>query len=262
MTPGRLTDDRLAAGLRAHLPVAHARLHERMLAEITKTPQERRLPSILGSLTDADPMARRPMMLLVALVALALSVSVTAMAGALLREQRTLPAELFELPPDVSLRPPSPTSPATPSATRDVGEVAHGWPDTSENAAGVYSWDGSRCSSAYCVIGFMHNGYGSGDVEIRIEVAPGVPIADDGATPVTVAGHDGIHRRIDARLEEWIVDIEGTTIAIQLEARPGTSPTDLAEAHTIIESMRTEPQDNDIGFRLVFTLTTNDWDSG
>ncbi len=51
-------------------PVADVRMHERVLAEISTTPQERRLPSLLGRLTDADPMARRRMMLLVALVAL------------------------------------------------------------------------------------------------------------------------------------------------------------------------------------------------
>jgi hypothetical protein len=107
----------------------------------------------------------------------------------------------------------------------------------------------------------MHNGYGSGDVEIRIEVLP-APITDANATAVTIAGHDGIYRRIDARLEEWIADIEWKTIAIHLEARPDTSPSDLAEAHAIIASMRTEPRDNDLGFMLVFTLTTDDWDSG
>jgi hypothetical protein len=160
------------------------------------------------------------------------------------------PAERFELPPDASLRP-----------TPGVGEVVHGWPDTSENAAGVYSWDGSRCSSDFCNIGFMHNGYGSGDLEIRVEVVPDESITDDGATAVTIAGHDGIYRRID-RLEEWIVAIEGRTIAIRLQTRPGTSLTELAEAQAIIESMRTERQDGDLGFRLVFTLTTNDWDSG
>ena len=82
-----------------------------------------------------------------------------------------------------------------------------------------------------------------------------------GATAVTVAGHEGTYRRIDGR-EQWTVVIEGKTIAIVLEARPGTSAADLADAHAIIDSMRTEPQDNYLGFRLVFTLGTNDWDSG
>jgi hypothetical protein len=246
MMPRPLTDDQLAAGLQAHLPVAHAGLHERILAEITRTPQERQLPSILGRLTDADPMARRRMTLLVAVVALALLVSVTAMAGALLREQRT---------PDLSL-----------DRQRFVdmsGERVLGWPSTGQNVAGVYSWDSGRCSSVNCIYGFMHNGYGSGDVTIRIAVVPAGSIPDDGGTPVTVAGHDGIYRRVNDRLEEWSADILGSTIAIRLETRRrGTSPTDLAEAHAIIASMGTELRDNSRGFRLVFTLTTNDWDSG
>ena len=137
-------------------------------------------------------------------------------------------------------------------------EVALGWPDTNENRAGVYSWDGSRCAGTYCSIGFMHNGYGSGDLEIRLEV---VSEGDtpSGATAVTVAGHNGMYRRIDAQQEEWIVDIGGKTITIRFTARPGTSQAELAEAYAIIGSMRTEVPG---GFRLVFRLTTDDWDSG
>ena len=134
-----------------------------------------------------------------------------------------------------------------PSPAPD-GEVVHGWPDTSENEAGVYSWDGPRCSS-YCLEGFMHNGYGSGDVTIRIALLPEGAIPDDGDNAVTVAGHDAIHRGTDARLQAWYVDIEGTTIAIRLAARPGTSEADLAEAHAIIDSMRTEAVDNDLGLQ-------------
>jgi hypothetical protein len=44
--------------------------------------------------------------------------------------------------------------------------------------------------------------------------------------------------------------------------RADTSEADLTEAHAIIASMYTEAQDNLYGFRLVFRLTTNDWDSG
>ena len=141
------------------------------------------------------------------------------------------------------------------------GEVVHGWPDTTENQAGVYSWNGSPCGGS-CNQGFMHNGYGSGNVRISIELLPEGPIPDDGANAVTVAGRDAVHRGTDARNEAWYVDIEGTTIAIRLTAQPDTSEADLAEAHAIIDSMRTEAVDNDLGFRLVFTLTTNGWDSG
>ena len=156
---------------------------------------------------------------------------------------------------------PSPPSlPPPPSAAQ--GAVVHGWPDTDTNAPGVYSWDGSRCAGQFCSIGFMHNGYGSGDVEIRLEVAPEETISGNGATPVVVAGHDGIYRRIDAGQQEWIVAIERRTLAIRLTARPGTSEADLADAHAIIGSMRYESTDNPAGFRLIFTLTTNEWDSG
>lgn len=140
------------------------------------------------------------------------------------------------------------------------GVDALGWPDTNENRAGLYSWNGS-CASAFCSIGFMHNGYGTGDVEISIEALRERPAPGDG-TAVTVAGHDAIYRRIDALHEEWIVFIEARTIAIRLAVRPSTSQATLNEAYSIIGSMRTEPQPGSPPFRLVFTLTTDDWDSG
>lgn len=84
----------------------------------------------------------------------------------------------------------------------------------------------------------------------------------DGATQATVAGHDAIYRRIDSQHEQWIVDIEGTTIDIRLQSQPDTSQSDLDDAHAIIGSLRSEPYHSDLGFRLVFTLTTGEWDSG
>lgn len=164
-----------------------------------------------------------------------------------------------------SLPLPAPSTPdgapsLSPAPSTPDGEVVHGWPDTSENGPGVYSWDGSG-GGMYVNEGFMHNGYGSGDVEIRVEVVPEGHTLD-GGTPVTVAGHDGMYRRIDAGQEEWIVEIEGTTIAIRLTTRPGTSEADLADAYAIIGSMRPEAANNNRGFKLLFTLTTDDWDSG
>ena len=157
------------------------------------------------------------------------------------------------------------TSPSPPPASITESDVDYGWPTTSRNSPGVYSWNGSSCGRlpgrGSCIVGWMHNGYGSGDVEIFIDaIAPGD--VDDPGTAVSVAGHDGTYRRIDAQQEEWIVEIGDTTMSIRLTARPGTSQDDLDEAHAIIESMRTEPRDSDLGFRLVFTLTTDDWDSG
>lgn len=151
----------------------------------------------------------------------------------------------------------------TPTTVASVGEIVYGWPDTMENPAGLYSWDGARCAGESCTHGLMHNGNGSGDVEIRFNVAgPQLPTYDD-ATAVTVAGYPGIYRRIDEfDMEKWIVDIDGRMIDISVTAEPGTSQADLDEAHSIIDSIRAEPSDNNLGFRLVFTLTTSDWDSG
>jgi hypothetical protein len=156
------------------------------------------------------------------------------------------------------------TPPVIPEQSSEASaseEPVNDWPDTTENQAGAYSWDGSACGMS-CNQGFMHNGYGSNDLEIRIAVLDGGVVPDDAAEATTVGGHDGIYRRVAALREEWIVEIEGTVIAIHLTVRSGVSDADLAEAHAIIDSMRTEAADNDLGFRLIFTLTTDDWDSG
>ena len=161
----------------------------------------------------------------------------------------------------VDEQPSLPQSKSTLPQTTRTREV-RGWPHTAQNPAGAYSWDRHTCAGQWCSLGFMHNGYGSGDVEIVVEFASEAPIQNEDATAVTIAGHDGIHRRIDAGTEEWIVGIQQTTLAIRLEAKQGASDADLAEAHAIIKSMRTEPRDTKLGYRLVFTLMTNDWDSG
>lgn len=174
-------------------------------------------------------------------------------------------------PPWVPL--PATPPPATPTPMPDAapwlqlpapsareGLDVLGWPDTDRNAPGLYSFDGSTCAGSFCSLGFMHNGYGSGAVEITIGIVL-QSATPDGGTAVTVAGHDGTYRRIDAGREEWLVDIEGRTIAIRLTARPGTSQADLDDAYSIIGSIRDESQDRN-GLRLVFILSTDDWDSG
>jgi hypothetical protein len=151
--------------------------------------------------------------------------------------------------------------PSLSQTTFPVQEI-RGWPHTAQNPAGEYSWDRHTCAGQYCVLGFMHNGYGSGEVAIHVQGASEAPVPKEGRTAVTFAGHDGLYRRIGARTEEWIVPIQEVTLAVRLEAKQGATQADMAEAHAIIESMRTEPRDTNLGFRLVFTLATDDWDSG
>ncbi|HET9259435.1 MAG TPA: hypothetical protein VFP42_04830 [Acidimicrobiia bacterium] len=163
------------------------------------------------------------------------------------------------LPPDDTLDPVDQQT--TTTSVQPESEVIRGWPHTLQNPAGIYSWDLSTCSGGSCTMGFMHNGYGSGDVDIDFREAILSDLDDEG-TPVIVAGYDGFYLRTGDGVEEWLVIIEGKRVGIRLVAAPGTSQADLDEAHDIIESIRTEPFDNRFGFRLVFTLTTDDWDSG
>jgi hypothetical protein len=167
--------------------------------------------------------------------------------------------------PEVSSRPARTAEPVpspSPSAAWDSG-VVDGWPHTGENPAGTYSWDGTWCAGPYCsTIGWMHNGYGSGNVDIIIARRSETITSNDEVRAVTVAGYDATYRRADALREQWIVHIEGKTVVISVNVEPGTSDGDLDEAHAIIESMRVEPMDTNLGFRLVFTLKTDDWDSG
>jgi len=53
----------------------------------------------------------------------------------------------------------------------------------------------------------------------------------------------------------------GRRVEIDVESRAGTSASDLDEAHAIIESIRTERQANQAA-RVIYTLASNDWDSG
>jgi hypothetical protein len=196
-----------------------------------------------------------------AVAASATAVAVVIAGGLALRpdEQRSSPA-----PPAPTVTPGPPTPSETPRAPDPgpiLGEV-RGWPDTSRNRAGVYSWDGATCAGPSCVMGFVHNGYGSGDVNLTIGRLSGAPDVKDWWTTTTIAGHEGWYRRTSARREEWIVEIEGTTIAVRLWTEPGTSRAELDEAHAMIDSMRTQSRRSQMGFRLVFTLTTDDWDSG
>jgi hypothetical protein len=182
-------------------------------------------------------------------------------------------------PPPTSTDSPIPTFAATPTALPSPSpvpapstEVVLGWPSTGENEPGLYSWDGRRCARN-CIPGFMHNGYGSGDVAITIAELPDEP-SDAGATAVSIAGRTGLYRRIvEAEpsfsllnlsiYEEWFVQIDGIWVAISLHVRSGASDADLADAHAIIDSLRYERTDQPTrGFRLTFRLTNGEWDSG
>jgi len=163
-----------------------------------------------------------------------------------------------ERPSTVIDRPPSVTTPRPGEA----GNV-NGWPGARVEPAGVYSWDAQGAA-------WMHNvSHGASGVEIEFVLKgeearrlwPASDAVHGEATAVTIAGHDATHWQIDARREEWVVDIEGTTFSILLRARPGSTDAEQTAAHAVIESIRKGPQAEDPGFILTFTLPSG-WDSG
>ncbi len=96
-----LTDDQISQALRAHLPArAQAGLRERVLDAVEATGQQRALPSFLGALSEADPVARRRSLLIAAALLVALAFASAAAVGAF----RLLEPDPFE---DLSLDPPA-----------------------------------------------------------------------------------------------------------------------------------------------------------
>ena len=90
MNDRRPTELELAAALRAHLPAtATADLRERIQMSAAGVAQQRPLPSVLGALTDADPVARQRTMLMVAAVLVAAALAGAAVLGALNFRDRT-----------------------------------------------------------------------------------------------------------------------------------------------------------------------------
>ena len=111
----------------------------------------------------------------------------------------------------------------------------------------------------------MHNPTDNG-LGVSITFAASTHAYESSPTAATVAGHDAIYQELPVsangtRTELWIVDIKDTRVTITLEARPGTTAAELAEAHAIIDSIHSERRKTRAGFRLTFTLPDG-WDSG
>jgi hypothetical protein len=95
-----LTDAQISLALRAHLPDrAQSGLGSRILELAEATPQQRALPSFLGALSDADPVARRRSLLIAAALLVAMAVASAAAIGALRLLERDRVQELSLEPP-------------------------------------------------------------------------------------------------------------------------------------------------------------------
>ena len=201
---------------------------------------------------------------LAALTVSAVAVAAIAVGSSALGPDDATPSPAPVRPSETPTPEPTPdTSDPSPAASvpRVPSEDVEGWPTTSSNRAGAYSWDGRTCAkSTSCIPGFMHNGYGSGDVTLNIERVEGP--APGGWTPTTVAGRPGAHRQLNEFQDVWRVEIHGTALEIRLTTRPDTNHSEIEEGRAIVASMYTEKRPTELGWRLVFILTTNDWDSG
>ena len=224
-------------------------------------------------------------------VTLVLVIGLVAGLGGLMRADRS--KTVVDRPsPSVVIATPSPSGPPSSMACGETPTSAAtplpdarvlDWPDTNRNPSGVYAWDGpGPIGNSYHLEGFMHNGYSRSPGEVAIYITgpegqlplvPGRIVPHSGQCAI-VAEHEGTYRRFTGKVsptmaldrddagEEWMVDIRGTTIVITLAADPLTPEAELAEAYEIIESISVDPQDSELGFRLIFTIPTNTWDSG
>ena len=170
--------------------------------------------------------------------------------------------------PSTVLHPPSSPPTCVASPVSDDAEV-NGWPGTGRNQPGVYSldWVKDRDGDPRNE-GWMRNTFSPspGHIEIVFQNAPERLNAPLRHTVVLGAECEATYRLVAGPLvtvEKWKLYVEGWTVIITLTAEPGASEAEVTEAHEIIESIRAERRDNELlGFRLLFTLTTDTWTSG
>ena len=116
MNDRRPSDTQITAALRAHLPAeAQAGLTRRVMGAVGTTSQRRPLPSFLGALSDADPVAARRSLLIAAAVLLGLALASAGAVGAGRLLQR-------DAAPNLDLRPPLATMTPAPSVTPDANQ--------------------------------------------------------------------------------------------------------------------------------------------
>jgi hypothetical protein len=135
MNGRRLTDAQISTALRAHLPEAAAPgVRERVLDAAETTAQLRSFPSLVGGLTDADPVARRRSLLIAAALLVALALASATAVGAWRLLQRDPIHEL-------SLEPPADLPAFVLSSYERLPQlppVALTWHDSDSNKGRIY----------------------------------------------------------------------------------------------------------------------------
>jgi hypothetical protein len=161
----------------------------------------------------------------------------------------------------------SPEPGASPVEASPVAETVHGWPGARAERAGLYSWRVGPGLSRW-----MHKvpeGWSStapNSVELAFLAAEEADAPEMMWSPAVfrswwAEGRFDEHpaRVLDVRTEMWLLDVQGTRVAILLDSYPDTDPALLAEARAVIDSIVVLPTAS--GPRLVFRLLEG-WDSG
>lgn len=172
----------------------------------------------------------------------------------------TVPAVV--LATDASPEPGTPSVDASP-----VAETIHGWPGARGGPAGLYSLSLPPIGS-----GWMHKvpagwrATAPNSVELTFHAADGADAPRGMWSPALLRSWWEDHRFDDhaqvvaeVHTEMWLLDVEGTRIAVLLDSFPDTDPALVVEARAVIESIVVEPTES--GHRLVFRLLEG-WDSG
>jgi len=140
----------------------------------------------------------------------------------------------------------------------DTVSVIRGWPGArpSHNPPGLYSWlEGGR--------GWMHKLPGNVEITFDTLDEPFDTIALAGAGDNLGGPYPASPKRVaDLRVQVWRLDVNGSRVIVIVKSFPDTPPALVAEAETVVESIRFEPADTGPGYRLVFELPAWGWDSG
>lgn len=156
---------------------------------------------------------------------------------------------------------------ASPVTASPVAEAIHRWPGTRphNNPAGLYAWDLVPGSHRWMhKVPETYTDSAPNSVELTFHAAAATDEPQTLTSPaVSRSWWDGQFDHpaqvLDLREEVWLLDVEGTRVAILLDSYPATDPALLDEARAVIESIVAEPTES--GHRLVFRLLEG-WDSG
>jgi hypothetical protein len=182
---------------------------------------------------------------------------------------------IVQLPPSMNNVGPAPAAspiqtgePSLEPVASPVAATIHGWPGARRAPAGLYSWE-VRPANVSSRSNWMHKiptgreGVCCTEVDLTFYASAAFSDVHDTVTDGVDRGW-GVDGPFDrpaqtGSTEVWLLDVEGTRVAVVLDSYAHTDPALVDEARAVIESIVVEPTET--GHRLVFRLQEG-WDSG